>query len=178
MARRTPPCDLNDRAFAHGAPPKTAGARGTVGDTPSLVGDSPLKLGGAWMPPSGARPGVACARATAALHPQAECGGRGKGGGTQSDLLGEQGFLLGTPGELAGARAPVRDLEVSTVLAIVRTIQIQILGGGAWERVLGCWGGAGGGRGGMPGRRRAKRCRWPLTLGMPLVSGWDKTAAA
>ena len=171
IARRTPPCDWNAGAFAHGAPPKTADARSTVGDTPSFAADSPLKLGAAWLPASGARPVVACAQAPVALHPQAECGGRGNGGGAQ-------GFLLGTPGELAGARAPVRDLEVSTVLVIVRTIQIQTLGGGAWERVLGCWGGPGGCRGGMPRQPRAARRRWALTLGMRLVSGRDKTAAA
>jgi len=171
MTRRTPPCDLNAQAFAHGAPPKTADARSTVGDTPSLVADSPLQLGGAWMPPSGARPGVACARASVALHPRAECGERGKRDGAQSVWLGAQGFLLGTPGERAGTRAPVRDLEVSTVLVIVRAIQIQTLGGGAWERVLGCWGG-------MLGRRRAVR-RWrAVTLGVRLVLGRDKTTAA
>ena len=174
MARRTPPCDLNDRAFAHGAPPKTAGARSTVGDAPSLMADSPLQLGGAWMPPSGARPGVACTRASAALHPQAERGGRGKGGGAQSVWLGTQGFLLGTPGERAGTRAPVRDLEVSTVLAIVRAIQIQTLGGGAWERVLGCWGGAGGCSAGMAGWRWAARRWWAGVLAMPSFSGRNK----
>ena len=156
-APRTAPFALNARAFDSGAPLTTADARLAAGGTPSFVADSPLKLSGAWMPPSGARHKAACARASAALQPQAECGGPGKRGGPQSVWLGAQGFLLGTPGERAGTRAPVRDLEVSTVLVIVRAIQIQTLGGGAWERVLGCWGGASGCRGGMLGLRWAER---------------------
>jgi hypothetical protein len=77
----------------------------------------------------------------------------------------ERRFLACTQSELAGTRAPVRDLEVSTALVIVRTIQIQTLGGEAWERVLGCWGGTRGCRGGMAGRRWVARRRWAGVLG-------------
>lgn len=228
----------------------------TAGDTPSFVADSPIKLRGAWMPPSGEQPGEACAQGFATLHPRAACDGRSKRGGPQSVWLRAQGFLLGTPssgtsrakriglraelralrashrtlhaelkaaradllhvarkaksleprvaalcarsslacaqgwmacgrrflpcapGKPAGARAPVRDLEVSTVLVIVLPIQIQTLGSGAWKRVLGCWSGAGGCRGGMLGRRWATRRRWAGVLAMPNFSGRDKTAAA
>ena len=83
-------------------------------------------------------------------------------------------FLACEPGELADARAPVRDLEVSTALVIVRAIQIQTLGGGAWERVLGCWGGAGGCRGGMLGQRWTASCRQNGTPRARPVLGQDK----
>lgn len=69
-------------------------------------------------------------------------------------------FLACAPGEVADARAPVRDLEVSTALVIVRPIQIQTIGVRAWERVLGC-------RGGTLGRRWAERGRWAGVPEMP-----------
>lgn len=137
-ARSTPIGGLGARAFERGAPPPTADARSAVGDTQSFVAESPLKTRGAWMPPSGARPGAACARASAARRPHADCGRRGNWSGRQSVWLGAQGFWACAPGALAGGRAPVRDLAVSTVLVFVVPIQIQTLGGGAWERVLGC----------------------------------------
>ena len=70
----------------------------------------------------------------------------------------------------------MRDLAVSTAFVIVVPIQIQTLGGGAWERVLGCWSATGGRRGGMPGRRLAVRRRWNVMLGARLFSGLHKTA--
>lgn len=70
----------------------------------------------------------------------------------------------------------MRDLEVSTAVVIVRAIQIQTLGGGAWERVLGCWSGTNGCRGGMPGRRLTARRRWNVMLRARLFSGRHKTA--
>lgn len=70
----------------------------------------------------------------------------------------------------------MRDLEVSTAVVIVRAIQIQTLGGGAWERVLGCWSRTDGCRGGMPGRRIASKHRWVVALAARLVLGQHKTA--
>jgi hypothetical protein len=96
-APRTAPCALNARAFDSDAPLETPDARLAAGGTPSLLADSPLKTSGAWMPASGARPGVACARGAEAQYPRANCGGRSKRGGLQSVWLGVQGFLLGTP---------------------------------------------------------------------------------
>lgn len=89
-----------------------------------------------------------------------------------------RGFSACAPGEMAGARAPVRDLEVSTALVIVRTIQIQTLGGGAWERVLGCWGGMGGCSAGMAGLLPAARRWWAGVLAMPRFSGTHKAGKA
>ena len=85
-------------------------------------------------------------------------------------------FLPCAPGKPAGARAPVRDLEVSTAVVIVLPIQIQTLGSGAWERVLGCWSGTNGCRGGMAGRRIAAKRRWVVALGARLFLGRHKTA--
>ena len=96
-APRTAPCAWNARTLQSGTPLTTPDARLAAGDAPGVVTDGPLKLGGAWMPASGARHKVACARGSAAPHPQAECGRRSNSGGPQGVWLGAQAVLLGAP---------------------------------------------------------------------------------
>lgn len=97
----TPACDWNDPAFELGAQLTRADVRLAARDTPSILCGSPLQLSGAWMPTSGARPGVAGAQASAVLRPRADGCGRDQRSGPQRVWLGARCLLLGTPSSAA-----------------------------------------------------------------------------